>query len=72
MPGDLPSRVNGGYFLLRQGSSTTSTRAGLVMDIWVRAARDRRTRTVPSWALWRDQLSPGGAPIIPVDVPSIA
>ena len=33
---------------------------------------DLYRRGCSPWALWRTQPSPGGAPIIPIDVPSIA
>ena len=32
---------------------------------------DLYRRGCSPWALWRDQPSPGGAPIIPVDMPSM-
>ena len=97
--GDLPFRVNGGYFVLRQGIfDYLEEGEDLVMDGCVKAARDGRTRAVPydgfwapmdtlkerthledlyrrgcsPWAVWRTEPSPGGAPIIPIDVPSIA
>ena len=96
--GDLPFRINGGYFVLRQGIfDYLDEGEDLVMDGCVKAAKDGKTRAVPydgfwapmdtlkerthledlyrrgcsPWALWRDQPNPGGAPIIPIDMPQL-
>ena len=51
--GDLPFRVNGGYFVLRQGIfDYLEEGEDLVMDGCVKAARDGRTRAVPYDGFW--------------------
>jgi glucose-1-phosphate cytidylyltransferase len=51
--GDLPFRINGGYFVLRQGIfDYLEENDDLVMNGCVKAARDGRTRAVPYDGFW--------------------
>jgi glucose-1-phosphate cytidylyltransferase len=51
--GDMPFRVNGGYFVLRQAIFDYLDEGDdLVMDGCVKAARDGRTRAVPYDGFW--------------------
>jgi glucose-1-phosphate cytidylyltransferase len=50
---DLPFRINGGYFVLRQGIFDYLDEGDdLVMDGFVKAARDGKTLAVPYDGFW--------------------